>query len=82
MSNRCMESYCFAIHVYETFKGPVAHLVPYQVDREATPVLPLGAQSLTPVTRGTLWLQAVLVGDVSHMVHGQEVIQLVQVSDS
>ena len=54
MSNRCMESYCFAIHVYETFKGPVAHLVPYQVDREATPVLPLGAQSLTPVTRGTL----------------------------
>ena len=64
------------------FKGPVARLIPYQMDREATPVPLLGTQSLTPVTQGTLGLQAVLVEGVCHMVRGQEVLQLVPVSDS
>ena len=60
----------------------MAHLVPCQMDREATPVPLLGAESLTPVTQGTLGQQAVLVEHVSHMARGQEVIQLVPVSHS
>ena len=36
------------------FKGPVALQAPYQMDKLATPGSLLGAQSLTPVTQGTL----------------------------
>ena len=60
----------------------VAPLVPYQMGRDVYPLPRLGAQSLTPVTQGTLELQAVLVGDVNQLACGQEVIQLVPVSHS
>ena len=53
---------------------------PYQMDREATPIPLLGAESLTPVTQGTGGLQVVLVELVSQMACGQGVIQHVHVS--
>ena len=62
------------------WQGPVVPQNIYQMDREATPAPLLGAESLTPVTQGTGWLQVVLVEHVSQMVCGQEVILLVHVS--
>ena len=62
------------------WQGSVAPRVPCLMDRETTAATLLGAQSLTPVTQGTGWLQVVLVEHVSQMVSGQEVIQHVQVS--
>ena len=61
-------------------QGPVAPQVPCLMDREATAAPLLGAESLTPVTQGTGWLQVVLVEHVSQMVSGQGVIQHVLVS--
>ena len=52
------------------------------MDKQATPVPLLGAQSLTPVTQGTLGLEVVLVEAVSQVVCGQEVLQFVPVSHS
>ena len=52
----------------------------YHMDREATLAALLGAESLTPVTQGTGWLQVVLVEHVNQMDCGQGVIQHVQVS--
>ena len=67
---------CFFINC----QGPVVPHAPCQKDRDATPELLLGAESLTPVTQGTGWLQVVLVEHVSQMANGQGVIQLVHVS--
>ena len=50
------------------------------MDRDATPAPRLGTLSLTPVTRGTQWLQVVLEEHVSQMACGQGLIQLVHVS--
>ena len=62
-------------------QGPVVPQATYQMDREATPAPLLGAESLTPVTQGTEWLQVVLVEHVSHLMdYGQGVIQHVDVS--
>ena len=62
-------------------QDPVVPHATYQMDREATPAPLLGAESLTPVTQGTGWLQVVLVEHVSHLMDsGQGVIQHVDVS--
>ena len=52
---------------------------PYQMGREATPAPLQGAESLTPVTQGTGWLEVVLVEHVSQVACGQGVIQHVHV---
>ena len=62
------------------WQGSVAPQVPCLMDRETTAATLLGAESLTPVTQGTGWLQVVLVEHVSQMVSGQGVIQHVLVS--
>ena len=62
------------------WQGSVAPQVPCLMDKETTAATLLGAQSLTPVTQGTGWLQVVLVEHVSQMVSGQGVIQHVLVS--
>ena len=67
---------CFFINC----QGPVVPHAPCQMEREATPALLLGAESLTPVTQGTWGLQVVLVEHVCQMANGQGVIQLVHVS--
>ena len=53
---------------------------PCQMDRDTTPALLLGAESLTPVTQGTGGLQVVLVEYVSQMASGLGLIQRVHVS--
>ena len=61
-------------------QGPVVPQGSCQMDRDTTPAPLLGAESLTPVTQGTGWLQVALVEHVSQMAYGQGVIQLVHVS--
>ena len=61
-------------------QGSVAPQVPCLMDRETTAATLLGAQSPTPVTQGTGWLQVVLLEHVSQIVSGQGVIQHVHVS--
>ena len=43
----------------------------YQIVREATPAPLFGAESLTPVTQGTGWLQVALVEHVNQVACGQ-----------
>ena len=61
-------------------QGPVVSQDTYLMDRERTPAPLLGAESLTPVTQGTGWLQVILLEHVGHMAGGQEVFLLVPVS--
>ena len=65
---------------YINYQWTVVPQGTYQMDRDATPAPLLEAESLTPVTQGTEWLQVVLLEHVSQMACGQGVIQLVHVS--
>ena len=69
-----------AFIVHFQYQVPVVPQIPCQMDKEATPVPLLGAESHTPVTQGTWWLLVVLVERVSQMANGQGVIQHVHVS--
>ena len=67
-------------HVFLHCQYHVLPQAPYLMDKNPIPAQYLGAESSTPVTQGTGWLQVAPEEHVSQMVSGQGVIQHVDVS--